>query len=75
MEIWLESIELIEVIREGLLEVKKNTIAEATTTIEKPTDKALKARTPLKNIKATIVILQTYSKETIQYILLKRVPR
>jgi len=57
MEIWLESIELIEVVREGLLEVKKSIIAEATTTIEKPTDEALKTRTPFKNAKVVIVIL------------------
>jgi len=55
MEIWLESIELMEVVKEELLEVKKSTTAEATTTIEKPTDEALKARTPLKNAKAVNV--------------------
>jgi len=65
MEIWLENIELMEVVREGLLEIKKSTITETTIITEKPTDEALKARTPLKNTKAATAILQTYNKEAI----------
>jgi len=53
------------VVREGLLKVKKSTIAETTTTTKKPTDEALKTRTLLKNAKVAIAILQTCSKETI----------
>jgi len=55
----------MEVVREGLLEIKKSIIVEAITTIEKPIDKALKARTLLKNVKVATVILQTCSKEAI----------